>query len=190
MCNLYSHTSNIEAIRAPARTFNDLAGNLAPQTGIYSDYPAPIMRTDADGVRELAMARWGMPGPAAATGTPVTNFCNLASRHWQRWTGQAHSCLVPFTSFSDYMPTPNPATKRKDVAWSALDETRPLASFAGLWSTWNGIRGIKANPVIGLHDLFGFLTCEPNAVVKPIHHKAMPVILTTAAERDVWLRAS
>jgi putative SOS response-associated peptidase YedK len=30
---------------------------------------------------------------------------------------------------------------------------------------------------------------EPNSVVKPIHPKAMPVILTTAEERDVWLRA-
>jgi putative SOS response-associated peptidase YedK len=29
----------------------------------------------------------------------------------------------------------------------------------------------------------------PNAVVEPIHAKAMPVILTTDEERDVWLRA-
>ena len=36
-------------------------------------------------------------------------------------------------------------------------------------------------------DIFGFLTCEPNAVVAPIHPKAMPVILTTADEIDTWL---
>jgi putative SOS response-associated peptidase YedK len=29
----------------------------------------------------------------------------------------------------------------------------------------------------------------PNAVVAPIHPKAMPVILTTEEERDVWMRA-
>jgi putative SOS response-associated peptidase YedK len=29
----------------------------------------------------------------------------------------------------------------------------------------------------------------PNAIVEPIHSKAMPVILTTDEERDVWLRA-
>ena len=28
-----------------------------------------------------------------------------------------------------------------------------------------------------------------NSVVKPIHSKAMPVILTTPEERDVWMRA-
>ena len=30
---------------------------------------------------------------------------------------------------------------------------------------------------------------SPNAVVKPIHPKAMPVILVTEEERDVWMRA-
>jgi putative SOS response-associated peptidase YedK len=29
----------------------------------------------------------------------------------------------------------------------------------------------------------------PNAVVEPIHPKAMPVILTSDEERDVWMRA-
>ena len=33
------------------------------------------------------------------------------------------------------------------------------------------------------------MTAEANAVVKPIHPKAMPVILTADEERDVWLRA-
>jgi hypothetical protein len=37
--------------------------------------------------------------------------------------------------------------------------------------------------------LFGFLTTEANAVVAPIHPKAMPVILTTSAEIDLWLLA-
>ncbi len=32
-----------------------------------------------------------------------------------------------------------------------------------------------------------FLTTEAKAIVAPIHPKAMPVILTTAAEVDRWL---
>jgi putative SOS response-associated peptidase YedK len=35
----------------------------------------------------------------------------------------------------------------------------------------------------------GFLATSPNAIVEPIHPKAMPVILTTEEERDVWMRA-
>jgi putative SOS response-associated peptidase YedK len=52
-----------------------------------------------------------------------------------------------------------------------------------------GDRGTKSKPVPGPHQLYGFLTTAPNAVVEPIHSKAMPVILTTAEEREVWLRA-
>ena len=35
----------------------------------------------------------------------------------------------------------------------------------------------------------GFLTTFANAVVKPIHEQAMPVILRTAKEIDVWMNA-
>jgi putative SOS response-associated peptidase YedK len=38
-------------------------------------------------------------------------------------------------------------------------------------------------------DLHAFLTTEANAKVAPIHPKAMPVILTTEEEVDVWLPA-
>ena len=34
------------------------------------------------------------------------------------------------------------------------------------------------------NDVFAFLTTEPNAVVAPIHAKAMPVILTTSEELE------
>jgi putative SOS response-associated peptidase YedK len=48
---------------------------------------------------------------------------------------------------------------------------------------------LKSAPVEGEHELFGFLTTEPNSVVEAIHPKAMPVILTTTAEVDLWLSA-
>jgi putative SOS response-associated peptidase YedK len=73
--------------------------------------------------------------------------------------------------------------------WFALDENRPLFAFAGIWTTFNGDRGTKSKPVPGPHQVYGFLTTSPNAVVEPIHAKAMPVILTTDEERDVWMRA-
>jgi putative SOS response-associated peptidase YedK len=36
---------------------------------------------------------------------------------------------------------------------------------------------------------YGFLTCQPNAEVGKVHPKAMPVILNTTEEHDVWMRA-
>ena len=41
----------------------------------------------------------------------------------------------------------------------------------------------------GPHLVYGFLTTAPNAIVEPIHPKAMPVILTTVEECDVWMPA-
>jgi putative SOS response-associated peptidase YedK len=53
-----------------------------------------------------------------------------------------------------------------------------------------GDRRTKSKPVSRLHQVYGFLTMPPNAVVWPIHPEAMPVILTTDEERDVWMRAT
>jgi putative SOS response-associated peptidase YedK len=73
--------------------------------------------------------------------------------------------------------------------WFALNEGRPLLAFAEIRTTYNGYRGTKSKPIPGPHLVYGFLTTAPNAVVEPIHPKAMPVMLTTDEERDVWMRA-
>ena len=39
------------------------------------------------------------------------------------------------------------------------------------------------------NDLFAFLTTEPNAIVAPIHAKAVPVVLTTQEEIEMWMTA-
>jgi putative SOS response-associated peptidase YedK len=54
---------------------------------------------------------------------------------------------------------------------------------------FKGDRAPKSKPIPGPHNVYGFLTTAPNAIVAPIHPKAMPVILTTDEERDVWMRA-
>lgn len=73
--------------------------------------------------------------------------------------------------------------------WFALAEDRPLFAFSGLWTPWRGRESPKTASVEGRHELFGFLTTDANADVAPIHPKAMPVILTTSDEFDLWLEA-
>ena len=70
------------------------------------------------------------------------------------------------------------------MVWFALNGDRPLFAFAGIWTSFNGDRGTKSKPVPGPHQVYGFLTTSPNAVVEPIHPKAMPVILTKRAPWD------
>ena len=163
----------------------DLTGNLAPMPGVFPDMAAPVVR-EADGGRRLEPMRWGMPGPPQFGGAPVTNIRNTKSPHWRRWLGPASRCLVPVTSFCEWADT----KPKKTPTWFALDEGRPLFAFAGIWTAWKGVRGTKAAPIKGEHRLYGFLTTDANGVVGPVHPKAMPVLLTTGEEFDVWLRAS
>ena len=136
------------------------------------------------------MARWGMPSPVFAlegkkSDPGVTNARNLKSPHWRRWLGVESRCVaVPFTSFSENEVL---ADGSRPPVWFALDESRPLAFFAGIWTRWTSVRKIKEGETT--NDLFAFLTCEPNGEVAAIHPKAMPVILTTAAEIETWLTA-
>ncbi len=55
MCNLYSMTKNVDAIRRLFGSLNSRVGNLPSMPGIFPDYPAPIIRNAPDG-REIAMA--------------------------------------------------------------------------------------------------------------------------------------
>jgi putative SOS response-associated peptidase YedK len=129
MCNLYSITTNQAAIIALFRVTNRYVGNLAPMPGVFPDYPAPIIRNTDTG-RELAMMRWGMPPPPRTGGPPVTNIRNTSSPHWRGWLKPEDRCLVPFNSFAEYAPEPNPETKKKDVVWFALNDDRSLTAFA------------------------------------------------------------
>jgi putative SOS response-associated peptidase YedK len=74
------------------------------------------------------------------------------------------------------------------VVWFARSDDRPLFAFAGIWTEFRGDRGTKSKPIPGPHLVYGFLTTAPNEIVKPIHPKAMPVILTTHEEYGVWMR--
>jgi putative SOS response-associated peptidase YedK len=130
-CNLYSITTNQAAIIALFRVVNRYVGNLPPMPGIFPDYPAPVVR-NSDGERELVMMRWGMPPPPRTGGPPVTNIRNTSSPHWRGWLKPESRCLVPFNSFAEYAPEPNPETKKKDVVWFALNGDRPPTAFAGI----------------------------------------------------------
>lgn len=194
MCNLYSMTKSQDAIRQIRQGMRDRTGNLPSFPEIFPDQTAPVIRTDSDGTPELVMMRWGMPTPEehvrpGAIDRGVTNIRHANIKHWQQWMQPENRCLVPVTSFSEPTDQPNPTTGKKDWYWFALGEEQPLFVFAGIWTTWSGIRGTKKAPVDGEHTLYGFLTTRPNSIVKPIHSKAMPVILTTAEEMDVWMRA-
>lgn len=209
MCNLYAMMRGRAEAAQLARAFSDVNNNQPPMSGIFPDYPAPIIAKTPDGERRMRDVRWGMPssknalfeaakkraGKLREKGQEVdftellrlepdkgtTNIRNTASKHWQPWLGPNSRCLVPFTSFSE----PDQVGGSLQPVWYALDETRPLAFFAGAWTPWTCVRKIKEGEVSC--DLFGFLTTDANAEVAQHHSKAMPVILSAPAEWDLWM---
>jgi len=212
MCNLYRMRSGPSDILALTRAMENQAGNVEPRD-TYPDYPAPIVRHGEDGRRVLALARWGMPSSKKALfdaaakradklrakGKEVdfdallqmepdagtTNVRNTSSSHWKPWLTPEHRCLVPFTAFSE---PGRDAEGKYNPVWFALPGEDPLAVFAGIHLRgWSGVRKIKTG--VETTDLFAFLTTEPSEPVRSVHPKAMPVILTTEEERDVWMRA-
>ncbi|AXC51215.1 SOS response-associated peptidase [Paracoccus suum] len=185
MCNLYNQTTTQEAMRRlfADLTVHDRAGNVEPGP-IYPDRPAPIIRHADEGL-EIVRARWGLPSPKSLLKTVrdpgVTNVRNASSPHWRRWLGPAYRCLVPLTAFAE------PRGAGLGNQWFAAADGEPMF-FAGLQvPNWTSVRKIKDGATTD--DLFAFLTTEPNAEVRPIHPKAMPVILTRREEWDTWLSA-
>ena len=70
--------------------------------------------------------------------------------------------------------------RQRDAEQHAVQETRaePFA-LAGLWSTWHE----DGQPRYS----FASFTTGPNEFMKPLHEKAMPVILSSVDEQKLWL---
>ena len=59
MCNLYSQTRNVEAIRRLFRISDNRASRIEPQPAIFPGWTAPVIRKADDGERELLPMSWG-----------------------------------------------------------------------------------------------------------------------------------
>jgi len=197
MCNLY-HQNTRQADLADMLARIDLqlteesrGLNMAPGY-VGADQDGPVLVQGEDGI-EIRTLRWGFPGipKGDKTPTPITNIRNLDSRWWKNVNGDyltepIYRCLVPFDRFAEW------DKGAKANAWFRTTGGAP-SFFAGIWRPWHGER---LKPVDGKKlrqrteddwSLYAFLTTEPNAVVAPIHPKAMPVILTDPSECGEWL---
>ena len=132
---------------------------------VWPKKPAIIAR-DEDGRRILDTMHWGVPlkmkgkRPGRTVTKHITNVRNLSSPFWRSMLSDpASRCLVPFNEFAE----PKPNAGREECWFTVTGED--VSAFAGIW------RITADGPA------FAFLTCEPNPLVKPIHPKAMPVIL-------------
>ena len=141
---------------------------------VWPKYQGMVARVD-DGQKKLDTMQWGVPltmkgkRPGTAVTKRITNVRNLSSSFWRSMlTKPENRCLVPFTQFAE--PKPNAG---REECWFKVDEVS-VSAFAGIWRPSDD------------GNVFAFLTCEPNPLIKPIHPKAMPVILHPE-HYDDWL---
>jgi putative SOS response-associated peptidase YedK len=154
-----------------------------PQPDLFAVFPdrlAPVIAKAKDGEPEWREMRWGFPPPSVGARI-VTNVRNTASGFWRNWLDPKWRVVVPFDLFVEFTDT---TPKRKH--YFSVTDNEP-AAFAGIWRPWSGVRGTKAEPVEGDHHLFAILTTEANDLVRPIHSKAMPVLLSGEEAQRAWL---
>jgi len=180
MCNHYRMTASRAAllerygVQPGYMSHDDL-----PAGDVFPKRPAVVIQHNRiAGRRTVSTPDWGFPrkmrGASGKVVTSyVTNVRNLESTFWRSTLEDARQrCLVPVSSFSEYGPG---AKGARPLFWFDVP-SRPIFSFAGIW---------QMTPA---GAVFAFLTTEANEIVKPIHPKAMPVILHDEDE-ERWLTA-
>jgi putative SOS response-associated peptidase YedK len=188
MCNRYRLTAKQAEIAAAFGAYSPYAPDetfpvpdIFPTGNKTPFYGTVIVQSGSE--RTIERMEWGVPtqvpskrDPAIKLTKYVTNVRNLSSSFWRSMlTNPAQRCLVPVTSFSEYGIAPGEDGK-KPLHWFDVP-SRPIFAFAGIWRPTE--RG----------SAYGFLTTEPNAMVAPIHPKAMPVMLDDG-DYDLWLNGS
>lgn len=175
MCNRYrASPSEAELAKRFGVPVPNMERGRLPPPELFPKRPAWVVR-EQDGTRFLDVMTWGVPlQMKGAKGQPitksVTNVRNLASPFWKSTIGRADfRCLVPVTDFCEWEGDAGAKRER----WFSVP-SREIFAFAGVWRP-----GPDGNA-------FAFLTCEPNEIVKPVHPKAMPVILHDE-DFDGWL---
>jgi putative SOS response-associated peptidase YedK len=176
-----------------SRYFLDADGNVIAYTfqvpvkdrirrrfNIAPTQEAPVVRIAKDGLREVAMLRWGLVPPWARDLKAGTHMINARSEGVDakpafRDAVKQRRCIVPATGFFEWQGEPG----RKQPFAITLPGPA-LFAFAGLWERW---KPTDDAPV----ETFTIVTTEANAQVAAIHDR-MPVILPAEAI-ETWLTA-
>jgi len=114
----------------------------------WKDYPAPIIRQDANGVRQVVIGTYGMvPKKHIPEGVKAFDTMNARAetvgqkRSFAKAWRSGNTCLVPMLCFFEPNYEANP---QKSVRWAIdLVDHAPFA-VAGIWREWSESDGSTA----------------------------------------------
>ena len=134
---------------------------------------------EQDGKRAWDVMSWDVLGGKAPW--PMTNVRKLGLPQWRKLAVRPENrCLVPLTEFCEFTPEKHDLGDGKpplkgEMWFSVTDQ--PVFAVAGFWQRTEEGNG------------FTMVTCDPNALVEPIHPKAMITILALD-DVDTWLHGN
>ena len=120
------------------------------------------------------------PMPGIFPDYPAPIVRNTDSKHWKRWLGPGNRCIVPMSSFSEFNRNRwrHLVRPRREPAAGLLRRT-----VDQLHARAKGARGRSHCGHLRLPD------GRAERRGRRHHPRAMPVILTTPEQVDVWMRA-
>ncbi len=179
MCGRFAFYSPAEAV---TRVFGvEDPPAIEPRFNIAPTQFVPVVRSDDDGVRSVAMLRWGLV-PFWAKDRSIGNRMinaraeTLAEKPAFRDSFRKRRCIVPANGFFEWRKQGSV----KQPYFIALGGDEPFG-MAGLWARW---RDREKNGDERL-ETFTIVTTEPNSAVEPLHDR-MPAILPPE-QFDAWL---
>lgn len=153
---------------------------LQPRYNISPTQPIAVVLND--GKHQIDYVSWGMI-PSFTKVKMTSYLLNARSEGIERKPSfrspfKRQRCLVLADGYYEWVKIPR--KKEKIPYWVHLKSKKPFA-FAGLWDTWTSMDGSEVKTCC-------FITCEPNELVKQIHHR-MGVILHEK-DYEMWLQPS
>jgi putative SOS response-associated peptidase YedK len=174
MCGRYSLVC-IDDLGNRFRVHNPMIGTRSKFNVAPGNEMPVIVRGEKD---EIALMSWGLVPPAAGDLKTARRLINaraesLMERSSFRPLLENGRCLVPASGFYEWKREGN----RRIPFHFTLQES-PLFAFAGLYSVTENTEG-------GSPGTYTIITCRPNSLVVPVHHR-MPAILSREDE-ERWL---
>lgn len=177
MCGRFNLLAEGEAVQAQFGL--SAAPDISPRYNIAPTQPIAAVRVHPHKrARELTYFQWGLLPSWAKDPKISYRMFNARSEtaHEKpsfRAAYKRRRCLVPSNGFYEWQKTPN---GKQPMLLTVGDSE--LFAMAGLWEYWSHADGSEIESCT-------VLTCEPNALLAPIHNR-MPVILGPE-EYDLWL---
>ncbi|MGB7201563.1 MAG: SOS response-associated peptidase family protein [Pyrinomonadaceae bacterium] len=157
--------------------------DFVPRRNLRPTEPAWIVARRGDGLIETLNARWWCQWDGSRsfeTKFPTFN-ARVETMHskklWPDLLQKGQRCLFPVDSFYEW-----PVKGRGLPPVEIFVKSRAPYALAGLWS-----RYFEGPSAVVTRYSFTTFTTEPNEFMRPIHEKAMPVILNTIDEQRAWL---